>query len=112
MKKFITILSILVAIILGVVGYKQFQTYKVETKDKMEKLNNDFKYSLCLVSDCEVEYNKIEVSNIQELSSTARIRICYYNYYNDDDLTYELLMDEYEDFCEGKKDYKNLKMAI
>lgn len=111
-KKIIIFVVLIIVVVLSVIfGVKRYKDYKVEKQAEMERLNDSFLYSLNLDADCQVSYNKVEVHGMSKYASAseATIRICYYNYYNDASLSYEGLMDEYNNFCEGKDDYKNLK---
>lgn len=80
-----------------------------DTIKKRESLNYNFNYWLFMQGEFGVEMNDIKMSNVTYNPVAAEMAIFYYNYYNNDEITYEELMDEYDNFRLHNQDYDNLE---
>ncbi len=97
-------LFVLIAVILPSIPLmtKGFEKYKDNRLKQMVHLNYIMTETLGISGDCEVQYNEVKWDDNKEVNRRkALINIYYYNYYNDENFTYDMLIEQYEDFCSG-----------
>lgn len=86
--------------------------YREKITEETKALNKRFQTSLFLqVVHSDVSYNKVEQKYVpsSQGQTLLRIMISYYNCYNEDKVDYDMLIEEYHNFCDGKKSYENLE---
>lgn len=91
---------------------EEYQKDKQKKENPLHKLyakNSECNWILGLEGDFEITNDGIVVSDLKYDKTKSYIFIYYYNYYNDSDITFELIMQEYDNFCKGLEDYKHLK---
>lgn len=123
MKKKITLIILFLLCIFCIYKIKQYSDKKEEKKqqeiqqqeqekqayiDKLEEQNKKFMELLRLEGDFEITGDGVSVSDLQCDKGPLCILVYYYNYYNDDDISCELILHEYDNFCKGSEDYKHL----
>ena len=64
---------------------------------------------LCMDGDYEITYNSVTVSNQTIAEAELTANVCFYNFYNAEDVSSEQLLREYDNFCNNKKSWKKLE---
>lgn len=67
---------------------------------------------LCIDGDFEISHNKVVVSNQTISESDLTANICFYNFYKANNISRELLFEEYENFCKNKGQWDNLELYV
>lgn len=79
-----------------------------EVAKQKEKDNYYFTQYLRLEGDFVINGNKVQVSNLTCKETKLNILVYYYNCFNQNELTADLLLEEYNNFCKGLDEYDNL----
>ncbi|MBQ8167506.1 MAG: hypothetical protein IJZ96_10820 [Lachnospiraceae bacterium] len=82
-----------------------------QQKRKADK-NSWYTEYLCIEGDFEITHNKVTVSNQTISESDLTVNICFYNFYKANDVSPELLLKEYENFCKNKGQWDNLELYM
>lgn len=112
MKKKKLICIIIVCALLAIFVVARISVYRENKTEEMKVLNKRFQTSLFLqVVHSDVSYNKVEQKYVPSAQGQTllRIMISYYNCNNEDKVNYDMLIEEYHNFCDGKKSYENLE---
>lgn len=113
------IVVIVCALILAYPGYLYFshriESAKIEKEEqKKEALKNrndeyaTFSYYLEIDGKPTITIDKITIQDMSVDEVKLKKKICFYNHYHQDEVSYDLLMAEFENFCTGDGGYENL----
>ncbi len=90
-----------------VIGNNMFKEYKEDRYDETWDMHFYTEKYLNVKGECKVYYNKVDRKSTEygERAETL-VYIYYYNFYNDNEVTYDELIKQYEYFCQGKRKSK------
>ncbi len=106
-----TIVFIAISVGCGKEYWKIRDNYRGEVTAYRDIVNGQIEDWLEIDGTSQVYYDRVERdSTVYNNRATALINVYFYNYYYDNDITYEELIRQYENFCAGKskKTYKDM----
>ncbi|MBQ9935581.1 MAG: hypothetical protein IJO70_07035 [Lachnospiraceae bacterium] len=101
---------ILLIVLLPIFGrlYENYKKSKIEKLEDMQQKNKAYAEWLFLEGEFEVTTNRVNVGKMTSNETKTQIAIYYYNYYSGKNVQYDMLIKEYDAFCEGNSKCNNL----
>ncbi len=107
--------AIMLVLSAGTLIYANVTRFKDKKITENFNINYEAQKLLCISGSWEATYYGVDIKDVTyEHRGEALINIFYYNYFNEDDLLYEDLVAQYENFTNGKIEstYSDLKKFV